>query len=81
MFKKLFFFRFIFFNINHTVYSNIIIIFAPNKRNKQNMSQRLQEFETKLDALLKDFSDVPYEDLAESLEYYSISSRMKAEHA
>ena len=45
------------------------------------MSQVLQEFETKLDALLKEFSVVPYEDLADSLEYYSSSLRMKAEHA
>ena len=45
------------------------------------MSQRLQEFETKLDALLKDFSDVSYEDLADSLEYYSVSSRRKSEYA
>ena len=40
--------------------------------------KRIDEFEAKLDELLKEFSDVSCEDLADSLEYYSDSYRAKA---
>lgn len=33
--------------------------------------KRIDEFETKLDALLKEFSDVPAEEIADRLEYYT----------
>jgi uncharacterized protein (DUF433 family) len=39
---------------------------------------RISDFETKLDTLIDDFNDVSYEDLADSLEYYSVVYRNKA---
>lgn len=38
---------------------------------------RISDFETKLNTLIDDFNDVPYEDLADSLEYYSVVCRNK----
>jgi uncharacterized protein (DUF433 family) len=38
---------------------------------------RISDFETKLDTLIDDFNDVSYEDLADSLEYYSVVYRNK----
>ena len=42
------------------------------------MSKRLDEFETRIDELLEEFTDISYEELADSLEYYSDSLRAKA---
>jgi predicted house-cleaning noncanonical NTP pyrophosphatase (MazG superfamily) len=42
----------------------------PEINNK--VMSRINDFETKLDELIKEFSDVPNEDLADSLEYYSV---------
>ena len=39
--------------------------------------KRIEEFETKMDALLEEFSDISYEELADSLEYYSDNLRRK----
>lgn len=41
--------------------------------------ERLQEFNARLDELIKEFSDASYEDLADSLEYYSVMTRAKGE--
>jgi hypothetical protein len=38
---------------------------------------RLQEFNTRLDKLVGEFSDVSCEDLADSLEYCSVTTRAK----
>lgn len=40
--------------------------------------KRIEEFETKVEELIKSFSDIPYEDLADSLEYYYIECKTKA---
>ena len=40
---------------------------------------RLQEFNARLDELIKEFSDANCEDLADSLEYYSVMTRAKGE--
>jgi len=40
---------------------------------------RLQEFNARLDELIKEFSDVNCEDLADSLEYCSVMTRAKGE--
>jgi uncharacterized protein (DUF433 family) len=40
--------------------------------------KRQDEFEQKLDKLLKEFSDLEYEDIAESLEYYASMYQQKA---
>ena len=42
------------------------------------MGKRLDEFETKLDKLLEEFTDIDYDELADSLEYYSDTFRAKA---
>jgi uncharacterized protein (DUF433 family) len=39
---------------------------------------RIDEFEKRLDELIDEFSDISYEDLANSLEYYSETYRAKA---
>ena len=33
--------------------------------------KRIDEFEQRIDALLEEFSDLPYEDIADSFEYYA----------
>lgn len=33
--------------------------------------KRIEEFESKLDALLEEFSDLEYEEIADSLEFYA----------
>ena len=38
---------------------------------------RLQQFENRLDDLIKEFNDVSCEDLADSLEYFSVKTRVK----
>lgn len=39
---------------------------------------RLSEFEARIDALIKEFSDIEYEDLADTFEFYSSEMRVKA---
>ena len=40
---------------------------------------RIDEFEKELDELLEKYNDLSYNDLADSLEYYSSEYSMKAE--
>lgn len=42
------------------------------------MSMRLDEFEKRMDELLEEFTDISYEELADSLEYYADAYRAKA---
>lgn len=43
------------------------------------MEKKIDKFETALDSLLSSYSDVPYEDIAEALEFYATRFRKKAE--
>jgi uncharacterized protein (DUF433 family) len=40
--------------------------------------KRQDEFERRLDKLIEEFSDMEYEDIAESLEYYASMYQQKA---
>jgi len=40
--------------------------------------KRIDEFEQKLDALLEEFKDVSYIELADSLEYYASKMQVKS---
>jgi uncharacterized protein (DUF433 family) len=40
--------------------------------------KRQDEFERRLDKLIEEFSDMEYEDIAESLEYYASMYKQKA---
>lgn len=40
--------------------------------------KRVEELEQKLDALIEEFSDVSYEDFADTFEYYASTMKSKA---
>ena len=41
--------------------------------------KRIEEFESRIDALIEEFSDIPLEDVAESLEFYADVFKAKTE--
>lgn len=43
--------------------------------------KRLDEFESRVDALLDEFADIPHEDLADSLDYFAALERRKNDNA